>query len=80
MYIGARSSAGEHYVDIVGVAGSIPAAPTIFTREEQCLNSTVFPGSAFQIAVTALCGYNLAPLGDDDGGNCSTQGEVSGEG
>lgn len=26
----ARSSAGEHYVDIVGVAGSIPAAPTIF--------------------------------------------------
>src|SRR5262249_42112440 len=25
----ARSSAGEHYVDIVGVAGSIPAAPTI---------------------------------------------------
>ncbi len=26
---GARSSAGEHYVDIVGVAGSIPAAPTI---------------------------------------------------
>ncbi len=24
----ARSSAGEHYVDIVGVAGSIPAAPT----------------------------------------------------
>jgi hypothetical protein len=25
----ARSSAGEHYVDIVGVAGSIPAAPTM---------------------------------------------------
>ncbi len=25
----ARSSAGEHYGDIVGVAGSIPAAPTI---------------------------------------------------
>ena len=25
----ARSSVGEHYVDIVGVAGSIPAAPTI---------------------------------------------------
>ena len=24
-----RSSVGEHYVDIVGVAGSIPAAPTI---------------------------------------------------
>jgi hypothetical protein len=29
----ARSSAGEHYVDIVGVAGSIPAAPTIGTCE-----------------------------------------------
>ena len=26
--IGARSSAGEHYGDIVGVAGSNPAAPT----------------------------------------------------
>jgi hypothetical protein len=26
---GARSSAGEHYVDIVGVTGSIPVAPTI---------------------------------------------------
>jgi hypothetical protein len=26
-----RSSAGEHYVDIVGVAGSIPAASTIFS-------------------------------------------------
>ena len=26
----ARSSAGEHYVDIVGVTGSIPVAPTIF--------------------------------------------------
>jgi len=30
--IRARSSAGEHYVDIVGVAGSIPAAPTIFSN------------------------------------------------
>ncbi len=28
----ARSSAGEHYVDIVGVTGSIPVAPTIFFR------------------------------------------------
>ena len=26
----ARSSAGEHYVDIVGVTGSIPVAPTIY--------------------------------------------------
>lgn len=28
----ARSSVGEHYVDIVGVAGSIPAAPTISSQ------------------------------------------------
>ena len=28
----ARSSAGEHYVDIVGVTGSIPVAPTIFCQ------------------------------------------------
>ena len=28
-FSGAHSSVGEHYVDIVGVAGSIPAAPTI---------------------------------------------------
>ena len=27
----ARSSAGEHYVDIVGVTGSIPVAPTIIS-------------------------------------------------
>jgi hypothetical protein len=26
----ARSSAGEHYLDTVGVAGSIPVEPTIF--------------------------------------------------
>ena len=26
----ARSSAGEHYLDMVGVAGSIPVEPTIF--------------------------------------------------
>jgi hypothetical protein len=25
----ARSSAGEHYLDMVGVTGSIPVAPTI---------------------------------------------------
>ena len=29
----ARSSAGEHYVDIVGVAGSIPAVPTIIFKD-----------------------------------------------
>jgi hypothetical protein len=29
----ARSSAGEHYVDIVGVTGSIPVAPTIKIKE-----------------------------------------------
>ena len=28
----ARSSVGEHYVEIAGVAGSIPAAPTIFLK------------------------------------------------
>src|SRR5262245_55473008 len=35
----ARSSAGEHYVDIVGVAGSIPAAPTIATLVSQGFRS-----------------------------------------
>ena len=29
----ARSSAGEHYVDIVGVTGSIPVAPTIKIKD-----------------------------------------------
>jgi hypothetical protein len=28
-YAGARSSAEEHYLDMVGVTGSIPVAPTI---------------------------------------------------
>ena len=36
--IGARSSAGEHYGDIVGVAGSNPAAPTInINYQSKCL-------------------------------------------
>ena len=29
----ARSSAGEHYLDMVGVTGSIPVAPTNFFKE-----------------------------------------------
>src|SRR6478672_12342160 len=29
----ARSSAGEHYLDMVGVTGSIPVAPTIFFND-----------------------------------------------
>ena len=33
----ARSSAGEHYVDIVGVTGSIPVAPTILPSLSQRL-------------------------------------------
>ena len=35
---GAISSAGEHYIDIVGVTGSIPVSPTIFdlTAVSQC--------------------------------------------
>jgi hypothetical protein len=32
----ARSSAGEHYVDIVGVTGSIPVAPTIVFHLKRC--------------------------------------------
>ena len=32
-WTGARSSAGEHYVDIVGVTGSIPVAPTTSARK-----------------------------------------------
>ena len=36
----ARSSAGEHYLDMVGVTGSIPVAPT--TPSEQTVN---FPGA-----------------------------------
>src|SRR5262245_54623323 len=38
--IRARSSAGEHYVDIVGVTGSIPVAPTILrSRSEGRMSS-----------------------------------------
>src|ERR1700730_12742443 len=36
---GARSSAGEHYVDIVGVTGSIPVAPTILQCDIKELQS-----------------------------------------
>ena len=34
-FSGARSSAVEHYLDMVGVTGSIPVAPTIFLRQVQ---------------------------------------------
>ena len=37
----ARSSAGEHYLDMVGVTGSIPVAPTITSSD---LASFPFPG------------------------------------
>ena len=32
---GACSSAGEHYVDIVGVTGSIPVTPTTFNFKQR---------------------------------------------
>jgi DNA-binding XRE family transcriptional regulator len=46
----ARSSAGEHYVDIVGVTGSIPVAPTIFS----VVSSIIYgePGAAPQCRMT----------------------------
>jgi len=37
------SSAGEHYLDMVGVTGSIPVTPTISTK---ALSSLDFKGSA----------------------------------
>src|SRR5690606_26585967 len=43
----ARSSAGEHYVDIVGVTGSIPVAPTIF----QALSCTPTPAKCLWAAL-----------------------------
>ena len=47
----ARSSAGEHYVDIVGVTGSIPVAPTIPATPHLAIVSSIsFP---LPIAVTA---------------------------
>jgi hypothetical protein len=48
--IRARSSAGEHYVDIVGVAGSIPAAPTILQIQFLCLFRLLSGADDFAIA------------------------------
>ncbi len=39
----ARSSAEEHYVDIVGVTGSIPVAPTIQLIRKTCFLDAVYP-------------------------------------
>jgi hypothetical protein len=33
--VGAISSAGEHYIDIVGVTGSIPVSPTTELSEKE---------------------------------------------
>ena len=38
---GACSSAGEHYVDIVGVTGSIPVTPTISLSDKSQENSGI---------------------------------------
>ncbi len=46
----ARSSAGEHYVDIVGVAGSIPAAPTTGA----CRAAGIFRLTRGSVCVTIL--------------------------
>ena len=35
---GAISSAGEHYIDIVGVTGSIPVSPTTRQKSDVLLN------------------------------------------
>ena len=35
---GAISSAGEHYIDIVGVTGSIPVSPTTRQKDNSLLN------------------------------------------
>ena len=43
---GARSSAEEHYGDIVGVVGSIPTAPTIFRRMSAAAAPVFDAGSA----------------------------------
>ena len=54
----ARSSAGEHCVDIAGVAGSIPAAPTIFPFTfKRLIPVPVFPGAA------DMCGTLRKPAG-----------------
>ena len=47
----ARNSAGEHYVDIVGVAGSIPAAPTISPLQNQSVRPMSLIGDIAQSAV-----------------------------
>ena len=39
----AYSSAGEHYVDIVGVTGSIPVTPTIQLQADQGLSGNAEP-------------------------------------
>src|SRR5207248_2392337 len=58
----ARSSAGEHYVDIVGVTGSIPVAPTILSNclvvESSSTGEIEFgafgPGLSTSLAPTAI--------------------------
>src|SRR6202042_2821957 len=56
----ARSSAGEHYVDIVGVTGSIPVAPTTPNAR---LGDTAGPrGYTMRLAVTAVLAVALPAL------------------
>ena len=63
----ARSSAGEHYVDIVGVTGSIPVAPTTYFFSAS-------PTLAGEIPVAATIHFLLA------GGVVSRAGGIGGGG
>jgi hypothetical protein len=40
MAVRARSSAGEHFLDMEGVTGSIPVAPTIFAENSHTLEQS----------------------------------------
>ena len=51
----ARSSAGEHYLDMVGVTGSIPVAPTIPSQTFHHLHDLGLPRRAF--VGTFACGW-----------------------
>src|SRR5205085_2593930 len=55
-FIRARSSAGEHYLDMVGVTGSIPVVPTILRARSARRMSRRSPGSTFTRVSDALWG------------------------
>jgi hypothetical protein len=60
-FVRARSSAEEHYLDMVGVTGSIPVAPTNFCNKINIFLDISVSGTYFRFAQHSRGFYHYSP-------------------